>query len=117
MSRWLPYAITNLAHRPPPLSSGLRIATLREYSLSRSDAMEKIDEESLSDYDPKSYYPAQSNETLGGIFGTKVKLGYGRTSTTWLCTDDQYVLSDVYGSNSPTDAPQRDVQGHQDWES
>jgi serine/threonine-protein kinase SRPK3 len=61
--------------------------------------MERIDEESLSDYDPKSYYPVQSNDTVGGIFRAKVKLGYGRTSTTWLCTDDQYVPSDVHGSN------------------
>jgi serine/threonine-protein kinase SRPK3 len=61
--------------------------------------MEKIDEESLSDYDPRSYYPVQSNEIVCGSFKTKVKLGYGRTSTTWLCTDDQYVLSDVCGSN------------------
>jgi hypothetical protein len=117
MSRWLPSAITKSFHRSPPLSSGLRIATLREYSLSRSDTMEKIDEESLSDYDPKSYYPVQFNENVGGIFRAKVKLGYGRTSTTWLCTDDKYVLSVVYGWNLPTDAPQRDIQGHQDWES
>lgn len=79
--------------------------------------MKKIDEESLSDYDPKSYYPVQLNENVGGTFRAKVKLGYGRTSTTWLCTDDKYVLSVVYGWNLPTDALQRDIQGHQDWES
>jgi hypothetical protein len=55
--------------------------------------MEKNEEEALSDYDPANYYPVQLNETLGGLYTIKAKLGFVRTATTWLCIDSKYVMS------------------------
>jgi hypothetical protein len=52
-----------------------------------------VDEETLSDYDPVRYYPIKPGSTLGHSYIAVVKLGYGRTSTTWLCKDYKYVRS------------------------
>lgn len=68
------------------------LSILPNSPLSKFYSTAKIDEESISDYDPARYYPVQLNETLGGSYKTRVKLGFGRTSTTWLCTDDQYAM-------------------------
>jgi hypothetical protein len=75
--------------RRPLLSTWAR-TVLRKRPFSRSCCTKKIDEESISDYDSSSYYPVQLNETFGGSYTAKVKLGFGRTSTIWLCKDDQY---------------------------
>jgi hypothetical protein len=74
------------------LLSTRALSILPNSPLSNFYSTAKIDEESISDYDPARYYPVQLNETLCGSYKTRVKLGFGRTSTTWLCTDDQYVM-------------------------
>lgn len=52
-----------------------------------------IDEETLSDHDPSQYHQIKPGCTLLGdsSYTAMVKLGYGRTSTTWLCKDHRYV--------------------------
>lgn len=52
-----------------------------------------IDEETLSDYDSSRYSPIEPGSTLDQSYTVMVKLGNGRTSTTWLCKDHKYVRS------------------------
>ena len=51
----------------------------------RLDSSEKIEEEELPLYVPKDYYPVH----IGGVFASRSqvvsKLGYGTSSTAWLC--------------------------------
>ena len=51
----------------------------------RLDSSEKIVEEELPLYVPKDYYPVH----IGGVFASRSqvvpKLGYGTSSTAWLC--------------------------------
>jgi serine/threonine-protein kinase SRPK3 len=57
--------------------------------------MECVDEETLSDYDPARCCPIEPGSILDQSYTTMVKLGYGRTSTTWLCKDSKYVSSEA----------------------
>ncbi|KAF2756313.1 kinase-like protein [Pseudovirgaria hyperparasitica] len=49
--------------------------------------MDLVDEESLSHFDPSRYYPARIGDSIGSSCIIRSKLGYGRSSTTWLCQD------------------------------
>jgi len=51
----------------------------------------RIDEETLSGYKSSNYYPVKLGEVIQGMYTVKTKLGFGRSSTTWLCTDQKYV--------------------------
>lgn len=44
-----------------------------------------IEEAALPHYDHKEYYPVRLGEVLGGQYKIISKLGYGRSSTVWLC--------------------------------
>lgn len=57
--------------------------------------MNPIDEECLSGYRASSYYPVQLGDVIHRLYTVKVKLGFGRSSTTWLCTDQKYGLAFV----------------------
>ncbi|CZT19204.1 uncharacterized protein RCC_05050 [Ramularia collo-cygni] len=46
-----------------------------------------VDEEFLSGYRPSSYFPVKSGDVIHQVYNVKVKLGFGRSSTSWLCTD------------------------------
>ncbi|CAK1360313.1 unnamed protein product [Cercospora beticola] len=48
-----------------------------------------IEEETLAGYKSSKYYPVKIGETIQDTYKIRVKLGYGRHSTTWLCTDLQ----------------------------
>ncbi|KJX92391.1 protein kinase [Zymoseptoria brevis] len=48
---------------------------------------DRIDEETLSDYKASDYYPVKLGDVIRDEYTVKVKLGFGRHSTTWLCTD------------------------------
>lgn len=48
---------------------------------------EKIEEETLPTYDAKKYYPAQLGQIINERYQIVGKLGYGVTSTVWLCRD------------------------------
>lgn len=55
-----------------------------------SSTPERIEEEALSSFDSSTYYPAKIGEVIGNEYTVKVKLGFGRDSTTWLCSDQRY---------------------------
>lgn len=58
----------------------------------RLDSSEKIEEERLPLYDAERYYPACIGEVLASRYQIVSKLGYGTSSTTWLCRDLLYVF-------------------------
>jgi hypothetical protein len=62
-------------------------ATIMEKKLNLLPATERIEEETVANYQADQYYPVE----LGNIFHSKhqvlAKLGFGTTSTVWLCRD------------------------------
>lgn len=86
MKRWL---------RPPRLQLRLPHNVSRHFAI-RFHEREHVEEERLSDYDPARYCPIEPGSTLEGpdtneSYTTMVKLGFGGTSTTWLCKERKYV--------------------------
>lgn len=55
-----------------------------------------IEEETLSDYDAEHFYPVHIGDTLNARYSVLGKLGYGVTSTVWLCRD----LENIYDRRS-----------------
>lgn len=53
----------------------------------------KVEEESLSFYDPRMFYPVRLGEVFQERYQVVAKLGYGGHSTIWLCHDLQYANS------------------------
>ncbi|KKZ63881.1 hypothetical protein EMCG_01834 [[Emmonsia] crescens] len=53
------------------------------------DASKKFEEETLPDYHPADYYPAQIGQVLADRYQIVGKLGYGVASTVWLGRDIQ----------------------------
>jgi hypothetical protein len=54
---------------------------------SRIDPKIKVEEEELPGYVPEHYYPAALGEVLNSQYQVVAKLGYGISSTVWLCRD------------------------------
>ncbi|EDN10633.1 predicted protein [Histoplasma mississippiense (nom. inval.)] len=52
-----------------------------------TDASENIEEETLPAYKAEKYYPARIGEIFNDRYQIVGKLGYGVTSTVWLCRD------------------------------
>lgn len=48
---------------------------------------ELIEEEKLADYVAERYYPVQIGETFQSRYQAITKLGFGSSSTIWLCRD------------------------------
>lgn len=46
-----------------------------------------LEEETLSHYDASSYYPVHIGQTFRNRYEVAVKLGFGGSSTVWLCHD------------------------------
>ncbi|KAB8262945.1 kinase-like protein [Aspergillus pseudonomiae] len=63
------------------------------------DASDRVEEETLPTYAPDKYYPIHIGELLDARYQVLVNLGYGVTSTVWLCrdlVDPKYVALKVY---------------------
>lgn len=52
---------------------------------------EKIEEETLEDYDADEFYPMHRGDILGKRYEIVFKIGYGGYSTVWLARDKWYV--------------------------
>jgi hypothetical protein len=77
--------------RPPILRSRLPLNVSRHFASDFHDR-ERVEEERISDYDPARYCPIELGSTLEEpdtkeLYTTLVKLGFGGTSTTWLCKE------------------------------
>ena len=78
-----------------------RLATMSTTShFERIDPSYLVEEETLSGYNPKHYYPVALGEVLHKRYNAIGKLGFGSASTVWLCRDLQeqhgYVALKVY---------------------
>lgn len=51
---------------------------------------EPIEEESLTCFKSSRYYPAKLGQVIREEYKVQAKLGYGGTSTTWLCSYKKY---------------------------
>jgi hypothetical protein len=56
------------------------------------DSSVKIEEETLSFYDPRMFYPVQIGDVFRERYQVVAKLGWGAHSTIWLCHDLQYAF-------------------------
>jgi len=84
--------------RPPKPPSRLARNLSRHFASDFHDR-ERVEEERISDYDPARYCPIELGSTLEEpdtkeLYTTLVKLGFGGTSTTWLCKEHKYVRAD-----------------------
>lgn len=60
------------------------------------DSSEKVEEEILPDYLKERYYPVHIGDVLKSQYQVITKLGFGSSSTVWLCRDLRYVRTDIY---------------------
>ena len=51
------------------------------------DPQNKIEEEELPLYNPHDFYPVYIGEVFASRYQVVSKLGYGTSSTAWLCRD------------------------------
>jgi hypothetical protein len=51
-----------------------------------------IEEETIPNYKAQRYYPAHIGDVLNARYQIVGKLGYGASSTVWLCRDLMYVI-------------------------
>lgn len=70
----------------------------------RIDPSYLVEEETLSGYNPKHYYPVKLGEVLHERYRIIGKLGFGSASIVWLCRDLQnkhkYIALKIYINNS-----------------
>jgi hypothetical protein len=53
---------------------------------------EKIEEEDLPAYRAEKFYPVRLGEVLNSRYQVVAKLGFGNSSTIWLCRDLEYIF-------------------------
>lgn len=57
------------------------------------DPAEKVEEEDVPGYVPANYYPVVIGDVFQSRYQAVGKLGYGISSTVWLCRDLLYVCA------------------------
>jgi hypothetical protein len=87
----------SLVYRSVPYSPKLLARTMasfrspaRRFSFSgfvELNHTERIEEETLQCYDAEKYYPVRLGDVFRSRYQTIAKLGYGVSSTVWLCRD------------------------------
>lgn len=94
--RITPRRFTNRLNRLATMSSSSRFE--------RIDPSYLVEEETVSGYNPKNYYPVKLGEILYERYKIIGKLGFGSASTVWLCRDLQrqheYVAVKIYINSS-----------------
>ena len=82
-------AMTSSSESTPLLSGPTPPTTAGSTSASSmpADQLERIDEETLPDYEGTVYYPAAVGQLLRNRYRVLGKLGFGAYSTVWLCRD------------------------------
>jgi hypothetical protein len=83
----------------PPFLYGTAASPRRYFSQPRTfpstgfkliDPSILIEEETIPNYKAQRYYPASIGEVLNTKYQVVAKLGYGSSSTVWLCRDLKY---------------------------
>ncbi|KAB8222409.1 kinase-like domain-containing protein [Aspergillus novoparasiticus] len=75
-----------------PLVASIPSNPLRQFpksDLVKLDSKRKIEEEEVSRYNPQNFYPVYIGEVIASRYQVVSKLGYGTSSTVWLCRDLQ----------------------------
>ncbi|KAG6354358.1 hypothetical protein INS49_004375 [Diaporthe citri] len=83
--------------RPPSPARVFPSSGFHKFAKSR-----RVDEESYSWYSPKEFFPVRIGELIRDRYQVITKLGYGTSSTSWLCRDlrgHRYVAIKVYAAN------------------
>lgn len=57
------------------------------------NSSEKVEEEQLPFYNRDDYYPMRIGEVVKDFYQVVAKLGYGTSSTVWLCRDLRYTFA------------------------
>lgn len=80
--------------RPKPSITITSVSRSRKLSTTTSfvklDSSRKIEEEELPEYIAEDFYPVYIGDVLASKYRIVAKLGFGSTSTIWLCRDVQY---------------------------
>lgn len=71
-------------HRIPPSLSNSSSAPSKD-----EGSPEKVEEENFDYYSPDYFYPVRFGDILNSRYQVVSKLGYGASSTVWLCRDLQ----------------------------
>lgn len=88
---------SSLQSRPPSPAKEFPSSGFHNFAKSR-----RIDEENYSWYSSKEFYPVRIGDLIRGRYQVITKLGYGTSSTSWLCRDlrgHRYVAIKVYAAN------------------
>lgn len=72
---------------PRPISKQVRTCSGQHHSMSQKH--EKVEEEELIHYNPEHFYPVKIGEVFDSRHRVVAKLGFGTSSTIWLCRDDE----------------------------
>ena len=75
---------------PRLLSTAIDRSLIRTYPIpgfGRVSLEDKFEEEKLPDYHAEGFYPVQLGEIFNERYQVLAKLGFGTTSTVWLCRD------------------------------
>ena len=81
----------------PKCSSPATLLQPREFPSSGFeviDPSQKVEEEQLPFYNQDDYYPIRIGAVIKDRYQVIAKLGYGMSSTVWLCHDLRYALPD-----------------------
>ncbi|WQF78697.1 Putative protein kinase-like domain superfamily [Colletotrichum destructivum] len=68
-----------------------RILTFPNDGFERLPVHIQIEEETVPDYEPERFYPVQIGEVFCSRYQVVARLGFGTTSTVWLCRDVRYM--------------------------
>jgi len=80
---------------PQKHSNPVMLLPLREFPSSGFEIIDPsqiVEEERLPFYDHNDYYPMRIGEVIENRYQVVAKLGYGTSSTVWLCHDLRYAL-------------------------
>lgn len=74
------------------MTAHLRLPThdVQPASFEVIDPSQMVEEERLPSYNRNHYYPMRMGEVLKDRYRVVAKLGYGASSTVWLCRDLRY---------------------------
>lgn len=55
----------------------------------------EVEEETIQGYKAENFYPVKLGEVIASRYQVVAKLGFGTTSTVWLCRDLKYVIQRI----------------------
>lgn len=84
-----------VSRRSSTYATGHPARDLKSTGFEVIDPSQLVEEERLPFYNRSHYYPMRIGEVLKDRYQVIAKLGYGTSSTVWLCRDLRYLISDI----------------------